>query len=378
VDDRRRTVELGIRTRTIWKVGLNVVAFLALLHVLTNLGPVVAWLLIALVLALALDPPVTWLARQKVQRWLAVLGSFGVLLGAISAVVVTFAPVLVDQTRSLVARVPELLERLKQSSMLASLNERFDLVDKASEHIATGTQVAFASVVAVAGGIAFGLVSTVTIVALTIFMLIFGRQLVRRGLDWIPPDRRQKVRDLGRGMHKAVGGYVLGSLVIAAIGGVVTGITLAILGVPYFLPLALLMAFLGIIPFIGPTIGGITVVGATFLASGSRAGIIAAVVFIAYQQLENEVLQPLVQRRTIQMNPLLIAIVMLVGTSYAGILGALLALPVAGAAQVVLRDVLERRKRAWGEKKDESDDDRGAPELPDLENATPRSAVASQ
>ena len=107
------------------------------------------------------------------------------------------------------------------------------------------------------------------------------------------------------------------------------------------------MAVLGILPYIGSILGGVLVVSATFLTSGLKAGVIALAIFLVYQQVENHVLQPVVQRKTIKMSPLVIAVVMLIGTALWGLNGALLSLPIAGAIQVLLEDRLARRQAAW-------------------------------
>src|SRR5690606_15589913 len=178
-------------------------------------------------------------------------------------------------------------------------------------------------------------------------MLLFGPRLVHGTLELIEPEQRERFAQMAERIRHAVGGYVGGALIIAAIGGVVTTIALLIIGVPYFLALGLSMMFLGLIPYLGAIVGGVLIVGTTFLSSGTTAGIIALVVVLGYQQVENHVLQPVVQRRTINMNPLVIVISMLVGTSLLGILGTVLALPVAGAIQVIVLDVAERRKARW-------------------------------
>src|SRR5919106_1633762 len=148
-------------------------------------------------------------------------------------------------------------------------------------------------------------------------------------------------------MHRRVGGYVSGTLLIALIAGAVNGTTLAILGNPYFLPLGLVMIVLGVIPWIGSALGALLVASTTFAAQGAKPALIVIAIYLVYQQVEGHLLQPLVQRHTIRMNPLLIAIVMLIGTALTGLLGALLALPVAGAVHVVLQDLLADRERKW-------------------------------
>jgi putative heme transporter len=104
---------------------------------------------------------------------------------------------------------------------------------------------------------------------------------------------------------------------------------------------------LGLLPFVGSVLGGALVVSATFLTSGARAGVIVLVILVVYQQVENHVLQPVVQRKTIRMSPLVIAVVMLIGTALWGLMGALLSLPIAGAIQVLLEDRLGRRQASW-------------------------------
>ncbi len=342
-------VELRIRARTIWMVALNVLGLVAAVTVLRRVSFVVTWVLVALVLALALDPAVSWLERKKVRRGFGVVLVAVGLLAFLGGVGATVAPMALDQGRALAEKAPELVDKLQRNEGLAALDARFDILERAKSEVGSGAKLAAGSLFAVVGSVAYGVTGTVTVFVLTIFMLLYGRPLVGSALEWVSPDRRPRLLELGRRTRKSVGGYVAGSLIIASIGGVVSGVTLLVLGVPYFLPLALLMIVLGIIPYIGPLLGGALIVGTTFLSSGVRSGVIALVVFVAYQQLENEILQPLVQRKTIRMNPLIIALVMLAGTAYAGIVGALLALPVAGAVQVVLQDVLERRKARYGD-----------------------------
>ncbi len=147
-----------------------------------------------------------------------------------------------------------------------------------------------------------------------------------------------------------------------------TAVSTLLLGVPYFLPLGLAMAVLGLIPFVGSFLGALLVAGTTFATVGTTEGLIALGVFLVYQQVEGHLLQPLIQRRTLNMNPLLIALVMLVGTSLMGLLGAVLALPIAGAVQVLLQDRLTRLHARWGTHEDgpalPSTEDPGPPEQP--------------
>jgi predicted PurR-regulated permease PerM len=145
-------------------------------------------------------------------------------------------------------------------------------------------------------------------------------------------------------IYRSVGGYVAGALTIATICGVVTYWTLLLLGVPFAIPLAMLMAFLALIPLIGATLGGIIVALVTLFNDFPTDTIVWIVVTIVYQQIENNVLQPQVYRRTVDLHPLAIIAAILIGSSLLGVLGALVAIPIAAACQIVLRDYWEHRR----------------------------------
>ena len=134
-----------------------------------------------------------------------------------------------------------------------------------------------------------------------------------------------------------------GNFIISVIAGLVTYVTLEILGVPFTVPLSVLMAFLDLIPLVGATIGGITIGLVTVFNDFPTATIVWAVVFIVYQQVENNVIQPVVYRRTVNVPPLAVIVAILIGSSLLGVLGALVAIPVAAAVQIVAKDVWRRR-----------------------------------
>src|SRR5207244_5764708 len=156
---------------------------------------------------------------------------------------------------------------------------------------------------------------------------------------------RERWRSVGHDIYRAVGGYVTGNLLISLIAGVSTAIVLVIMGVPYSVALGLIVGILDLIPLAGATIAGIIIAAVAFLPS-IPAGIVVVVFFIVYQQIENHFLQPVVYGRTVQLSPLVILISLLVGAELAGVLGALAAIPVAGAFQVIIVDFLRNRRAA--------------------------------
>jgi putative heme transporter len=332
---------------TIWTIAANLLAIAAVLLIVYRTRQVGWWILIAACAALALDPVVSWLTRRGLKRGLAVLAVViaGVTLAGL--VVATLAPVLVEQGGNLIASAPHLLERLRGSEFFQWADTRFDVIDRAKQAVSGNAAVAAGPMFAFVQDVFAGVIGVITVIALTVFMLLFGSRLFDGALQWVAPAERPRYVELGEKVRRSVGGYVGGAVIIALAGGIVTALATALLGVPYFLPLGLIMAVLGILPYVGAALGGVLVVSATFLTSGLKAGVVALAIFLVYQQVENHVLQPVVQRKTIKMSPLVIAVVMLIGTALWGLMGALLSLPIAGAIQVLLEERLARRQARW-------------------------------
>jgi predicted PurR-regulated permease PerM len=331
----------------VWTVGLNVLGLLALLMMVRAASGVLSWVLVALFLALAAQPLVAGLERLRLKRGLAVAGVFIASMGLVATLLTTFVPMMVEQARALVEAAPGYVASLKHIGWMEDLDARYGLFERADAELRQRLPGVAMPVLGMVTGLLHRLAAFITIMVLAAFFLAFGRDLFDKALLWVPPLQREHTRQLASRMNRTVGRYVAGSFLISLIGGGVTTVTLFVLDVPYFLPLGLAMAVLGLIPFIGAALGGLLVVGTTFASAGTRAGFIALTVFLLYQQVENHLLQPFIQRKTLRMNPLLIALAMLVGTAFAGILGALLALPVAGAVQVIAQDRLAKRQEHW-------------------------------
>ena len=336
-----------VSPRTVWTVALNLLLLVAVLWLLTSAWMVLSWVLVALFLSLAAQPLVGRLERLGVKRGLAVMGVMLLGLGVVAALLVTLLPMLYEQGRALVQAAPGYLDRFQHQGWVEKLDKRYDVIDQLSAEMRQRISLLPGPVLGMVTDLLRQVVAIITVAVLTVFFLLFGYDLFEKGLQWVEPSRREHWRRLGHEMHRTVGGYVAGAFLISFIGGVVTAISLLMLGVPYFLPLGLAMAVLGLIPFVGSFLGGVLVAGTTFASAGTEAGLIALGIFLVYQQIEGNLLQPLIQRRTLKMNPLLIALVMLLATGLAGVIGALLALPIAGAVQVLLQDQLARRRAKW-------------------------------
>jgi predicted PurR-regulated permease PerM len=341
---------VSFRPRTILSALLVLLGVGVVLYVLWISRQVISWVLVALFLATALNPAVEWLQRKGVpRRGLAVAITYVAALIAAAAIVGAFAPAAVTQVRHFSNAVPGYASDLTHGrGKLGFLETRYKVVEKVRKAIKQGGAAKFLGVTgtafAVTKSVLTAVVATLTIMFMTLFMLLEGPAWVARFFALIPEQQRPRWEAVGRDIYRTVGGYVTGNLLISLIAGLTFGILLFALGVPYAVALGLLVALLDLIPLAGATIAAVVVSLVAFAASGVTIGIVIAVAFLIYQQLENHILQPLVYGKTVQLSPLAVLISVLIGAQVAGILGALGAIPVAGAIQVILSDYLRYRR----------------------------------
>jgi predicted PurR-regulated permease PerM len=169
--------------------------------------------------------------------------------------------------------------------------------------------------------------------------------MVRAAFRFRGEEREERLHEIAAEIYRSTAGYVAGNLIISFVAGITAYIAMTLLGVPFAVPLAVLMAFLDLIPLVGATIGGVIIGLVTAFNDFPTDTIIWAIIFIVYQQLENNVLQPLVYRKTVNVAPLLVIVSILIGSTLLGVLGALVAIPVAAAVQIVVRAVWEERQK---------------------------------
>jgi predicted PurR-regulated permease PerM len=342
---------VDFRVRTIMRVLLIFLSVAILLEVVWIARHVIAWIVIALFLALALDPLVNWIERRgRLRRGPAIGVAYLIVLAAIIGVGATFVPKLVDEVNGFVQATPDYVRDLTHGrGRLGFLETKYHVVEKVREQVKSGgaSRVLGLSgaALSVTRSVITVVAATVTIVFLTFFMLLEGRTWVERVYSLLPAGSEERWRRVGDELYRTVGGYVTGNILISVIAGTSATIVLVIMGVPYAVALGLLVAVLDLIPLAGATIAGVIVVGVAFLHS-VPAGIVLLVFVIVYQQLENHYLQPVIYGRTVQLSPLVVLVSVLIGAALAGILGALAAIPVAGALQVLIRDSLAARRAA--------------------------------
>jgi putative heme transporter len=343
----RRGLPVYVPPKTVWAVGAQVVLLVLLGSAMRSLGPVLTLLAVALLLGLAAEPVVRRLQSWGLRRGLGVAFIALTLLGVIGLLILTLVPLLVEQLQHLVQAAPGFLNELTQAQWVRKLDEHFGVLSHPQDAFNVEPGVLAGPLIAVLSSTVQLLGAGITVLALAVFGLLFGQDLYASILGWVRPSRRARVRRVVGRMREAVGNYLVGTLLIVSVGGAFTALMSLALGVPYFLPLGLVAMVLGLIPFIGSVVTAILVSVTTLASVGSKRALLALALFMVYQQFEAHLLSPLVQRRAIKMNPLLISLVALVGGTVAGLLGVILAVPAAAAGQVLLTEVRRERGKQW-------------------------------
>jgi len=345
-----------VPTRTILAtIGLLLTTAL-LLYVVLETRQVLTWCVVGAFFAVALAPVVGWVQRKVFggrRRSLATLLVFLVAFVLFAALVTAFAVPLAQEGTKVAGQLPGLVDDARNGrGPIGDLLQRTNALQWVQDNqqkisdFASGLTTPAAGVL---GGIATGVTGLVTVIVLAYLMVLEGPKIVDGTLNLFAPPTSRRIRRVATDCARSVTGYLSGNLLISFICGVLTYVVLKVSGVPFAGLIALFVGIADLIPLVGATIGGVVAIAAGFLHS-VPAGIAVLVFFLLYQQLENHLLQPLVFARTVKVNPLTVIIAILVGVELVGVLGALLAIPVASIIQVIARDVWDHRR---GQLKDE-------------------------
>jgi predicted PurR-regulated permease PerM len=339
--------------RTIWATIGSVVLTLAAIAVVKSVSRVLIWLVIAAFFAIVLSPPVDFLEhRVKIRRSLATIVVFLTVLAALGGLLYSFITPIVDQSQQFADNFPQYVEDAKAGrGPLGGIVKRYDLdrrIDERRDDLQQALNNLGRNSLDIVRGVGNAVAAALTIFVLTILMLLSGPRMMRTGLGALSPPKAEHVRHVAADCAKAVTGYVAGNLLISVIAGTATFVFLWAADVPFRTVLALWVAFADLIPLIGATLGAIPAVLVAFLNSTSQ-GIATVVFFVVYQQFENHVLQVTIMSKTVDLNPLVVLVAVLIGVELSGLLGALLAIPVAGIIQVLGRDIYDERRGSFKE-----------------------------
>ena len=331
--------EVAVRTAIV----VGVVAGSALLGWLVwDLRRIVVWLLIALVLAVTIAPAVSWLERRRLPRWLGATLITLAIVAVVVAIVAAAAVPAATQSKELLSGLPRLAhDVLKPGAPLAFLERRFH-VEQRLATITPGRVFRFVagprSVSSMFSQAAALFSAVFTVVAITIMLLVEGPRAWQALMGALGA-RAGRVDAVGRRMQHSVSGYMAGNLLISVAATVGSFAAMSILRIPYALPLALVVGLFDLIPLIGASLGAVLCV-LVALSVGWPQALALAAYFVIYQRAENAWLGPVIYARTVVMSPLIVLLVSLAGAALGGVVGVLLAIPIAGAAQVAIGEVL--------------------------------------
>ncbi len=342
-------------TRSVLRIVLIVLAVVGALLLIRLLWQPIAWIILATFLAIALSGPVNILAR-RMRRGLAITIVYLTVLLVPIALAGLIVPPLVRQGVDFVENLPEYSDDLQnyvqKNPRLRSLNEDLGLTDRVQK-LANDAPDRIGAAAGVLRDLGTGLVNSIfagfTIFVLSIFMVGRGRGWIDAAVDFRGPEHADKIKAALDRIATAVGNYVGGAIFQATIAGVTSFIMLTILGVPFAGALAVLVGIFDLIPLVGATLAAFAVGLVTLFTDFPTATIIWVVFALAYQQFENYVIQPQIQKRAVELEPFIVLVSVLFGGSLFGIIGALLAIPVAATIQISIQEWWRYRLAAQAE-----------------------------
>jgi predicted PurR-regulated permease PerM len=331
--------------------GLGVLVAFGIGTAVVSLATILTYIGAALFLALGIDPAVSWLERRRVRRPVAILLVLVAVLLVFAGIVLAIVPVIVDQISLLIAQIPVLISNVSDESFIEDVRERFPQLDV--DLVLTETGNFFSNpdnLTEIGGGvlqtgiaISTGTFGAVIILILTLYFVASLASIKRSLYQLVPATKRARFADLTEQISDAVGNYVVGQAGLASINGVLSFILLTfVLQVPYA-PLLAVIAFLcSLVPLVGTLTGSTLIILVTVVTSLDEPWkwITALVYYLIYMQVEAYIFTPRIMTRAVSIPGVLVVIAALVGGTLLGVLGALIAIPVAASILLVVRQVL--------------------------------------
>lgn len=350
--DKKQEIAITITTETFVRLAFLTISTLILLMAARKASHALLLIFIAFFLAISLNAPVHWLSsrlpgKRRGSRSLATSISFLIVALLLGGFLASIVPPLVKQTQSFVKEAPTLIKDFRsQDSQTGRFIREHHLekqVDSFSTQLSRRTKDIGGTAFSTVQRISSSVFALLTIFVLTFMMLVEGPHWLSFGRDIVPDKHHATADKLIAQMYKVIKGYVNGQVTLAALAALLIMPPVLILGISYPIALMVIIFVCGLIPMVGHTIGA-TIVTAVALFHSLSAAIIILIYYILYQQLENVLIQPRIQANSTNMSPLLVFISVVVGVSYSGLLGGLVAIPLAGCIRIVLLEYLHRKK----------------------------------
>jgi predicted PurR-regulated permease PerM len=317
---------------------LGVLTVLLLAYGLYVVRGILILVVIALFVAVSLDPAVRWLIKKGIRRSLAVTIVIFVVVALFGVFIWSIVPPMVEQGSKLFADLPGYLRKLStESRAVREVTDRYNLTDRLTALVASLPAKLAGGAVGFVQRFLGALASSLTVLVLTIYFMADMPRMRRSLVRLFPHRRRPQVAEIVNVVVDKVGGYMIGNIIISLFAGVSTFLCLELVQVPFALPLAVVVAITDLIPMIGATIGAaVCVLVAVFTVDLWPGAVVVLLFFIVYQQIENYLIAPRVLRNTVDLSSVAVLLVALIGGSVFGVVGAVMSIPIAAAVKVVI------------------------------------------
>lgn len=322
----------------------------ALYNAFLQLTQVFTLLLVALFLTLALNPLVEWLVRRGLRRALAVTMVFLGLAGVFVAVGFLVVPPVAEQGGALAQSAPDYLNSLLNNRVVKDLDSHYHVVQSFQHEFqkrvtdSNFMSQVFGGVLGAGRAVLTGFFAFFTVLILTLYFLASLPQIKHAAYAMVPASRRPRFISLSEEIMRRVGSYAIGQVAVATVNAICSWIMMTIVGTPYAAVLAVAVGLLGLVPLVGASLGAAVVCTVAFFDEPKKA-VIALVYYVVYQQIENYVVAPRIMQRTVSVPGAITIIAALIGGTLLGMLGALLAIPVAAGMLLIYEEVLLPRQR---------------------------------
>jgi predicted PurR-regulated permease PerM len=347
-EPNREVAPSQVTLKTVFTVSFGVLLVLCLVVAVIHSVVAISLAVAAMLAAVALDHGVQLLVKRNVGRSLSIAIVTLAMLGVVVGLGFTLIPPAVDQGKAFIQQAPTFVRTARSSRLFHTLDNQFHLADriqKAEKDLPGMLEGAATPIMSALGGLLSLVGGAITVFFLTVFMLIFGGRVIRAALAEARAERRTVYRTVLNKIYQSIGGYLGGLALICTINATLTTTFLAINRVPFFLPLGILSGASSMIPYAGPLVSGVFISLIALVTGGTWHGLASGIYFILYGQLEGNILSPLIFRRTVHVNPLVITLSVLFLGEIAGVVGAVIAVPVVAAFQIVLREILSERRQ---------------------------------
>jgi predicted PurR-regulated permease PerM len=339
-----KNISIEITTGTIVKALAVILAF----WFIYLIRDILVLLFISVIIVSAIDPVVDWLQVKKIPRVAGVLMIYLILFVILSLVLSFLIPPLAGQIADFAKNYPVYYQKIQEA--LNPLNDFFsnqhmnvntqNVLDNVSNWLNGASSHLFSTTV----GFFSGLISVVSVLAMAFYMAVVEDSL-KKFVALVAPGRHEEYAiSLTMRMKRKIGKWMEGQMMLMAVIFILDFVGLTIIGIPYALPLAVLAGLLEVVPYVGPIVSAVPGIILGFLISPVK-GLLTLALYVIVQESENNIFVPLIMKRAVDLNPVAVILALLTGAKLGGVLGAIIAVPLATAASIIVKDIVEAKNK---------------------------------